>query len=106
MKDILDPKKLSAGAGAPASGPEGSRPGHGHATTKWQVQQSLQLIEEPNDTAAADLSPTGLIWNDRGSSNCHAATCTCKLSYALKIRQCSGRNAQLNGMLQAMPDWG
>lgn len=44
MKDILDPKKLSAGAGLPASGPEGSRSGHGHATTKWQVRASFLRI--------------------------------------------------------------
>lgn len=37
IKDILDPKKLSAGAGAPASAPEGSRSAHGSAATKWQV---------------------------------------------------------------------
>lgn len=37
MKDILDPKKLSAGAGAPASSAEGPRAPHGSATSKWQV---------------------------------------------------------------------
>ena len=37
VKDILDPKKLSAGAGAPASSADGPRSAHGSATTKWQV---------------------------------------------------------------------
>lgn len=37
VKDILDPKKLSAGAGAPASSSEGPRAAHGSATNKWQV---------------------------------------------------------------------
>ncbi|DBA86122.1 hypothetical protein WJX77_008098 [Trebouxia sp. C0004] len=48
IKDILDPKKLSVGAGSPASTPEGSRPGHGHATTKWQehLWQKLGVLME------------------------------------------------------------
>ena len=37
VKDILDPKKLSAGAGAPAGSAEGPRAAHGSATSKWQV---------------------------------------------------------------------
>ena len=37
VKDILDPKKLSAGAGGPASSAEGPRAPHGSATSKWQV---------------------------------------------------------------------
>ncbi|DBA73074.1 TPA: hypothetical protein ACH3X2_010013 [Trebouxia sp. C0005] len=48
IKDTLDPKKLSAGAGSPASTPDGSRPGHGHATTKWQehLWQKLGMLME------------------------------------------------------------
>lgn len=37
VKDILDPKKLSAGAGRPVSSAEGPRAPHGSATSKWQV---------------------------------------------------------------------
>ena len=37
IKDILDPKKLSAGAGASAGAQEGARSAHGSAANKWQV---------------------------------------------------------------------
>ena len=63
MKDILDPKKLSAGAGLPASGPEGSRPGHGHATTKWQVSASFLRMQSS--------------WCDHNMSTPHARPLTC-----------------------------
>ena len=43
VKDILDPKKLSAGAGAPASSAEGPRAAHGSATSKWQVCTAHRL---------------------------------------------------------------
>ncbi|KAL3159741.1 hypothetical protein ABBQ38_010147 [Trebouxia sp. C0009 RCD-2024] len=48
VKDILDPKKLSAGAGAPASSSEGPRAAHGSATNKWQehMWQKLSLLME------------------------------------------------------------
>ena len=53
VKETLDPKKLSAGVGDAANPPDGSRSGHGHATTKWQVnvlpflRREKQLISHP-----------------------------------------------------------
>ena len=37
VKETLDPKKLSAGAGDAANPADGSRSAHGHAAIKWQV---------------------------------------------------------------------
>lgn len=80
MKEILDPRKLSAGAGLPATGPESTRPAPGHATAKWQVGWSQVYTKVQTEYSQLACTQAQYLFSNYkssfGSTCCGSDVCT------------------------------